>query len=121
MRQIKLSNGVEIRAYVGDGVGRGLVIYVSRPVDKGPDKEQGQWGHPIPHKDLPRVIRLLEWYEKQAMKLRYWEGTMWRHIASYKDDYPALPSTSSPYQAAFYRGHLRSHLHKCGCGKDRTK
>jgi hypothetical protein len=120
VRRLKLSNGVEITAHVGDGFDGASGIFVRQGSDVL-NKEGGQWGHAIPHKDLPKVIRLLAWYERAEMSLRHSEGRMWRHIAPYKYDYPALQDTDSPYQAAFYRGHLESHLRHCGCGKERSK
>jgi len=120
VRRIKLSNGVEITAYVGDGFDGGSGIHVKQGVYPD-EKEGGQWGFPVPHKELPKVIRLLDWYEKAEMRLRHYEGKMWRNISSYQYDYPAIKSTDSPYQAAFLRGHLESHLKRCGCGKDRAK
>ncbi len=113
MKRIVCSNGVEISAYVGDGFDCASGIFVRRNT-RGPEKPAGQWGHVIPHKDLPKVIRLLAWYEKAEMSLRHYEGTLWRH--DFESDAPTLPDTPSPYQAAFYRGHLESHLRgRCGC------
>ena len=112
MKKITCSNGVTIRAYVGDGFDGGSGIYVDYESHNSP-KDEGEWGFPIPHKDLPKVIRLLAWYEKAEMELRHSEGKMWR--SHFDNDYPALKSTSSPYQAAFRRGHLESHLKRCGC------
>src|SRR5271157_2312119 len=110
MKQIKLSNGLVIRAHVGDGFYGGSGVFVQ--YDDHAKGEGGQWGFPIPHKDLPKVIRLLAWYEKAEMKWRHWEGTVWRHTSE-TYDYPALESESSPYQIAFRRGHLESHLKRC--------
>lgn len=114
MRRVRCSNGVKIVAYVGDGFDGGSGVFVDRNTT-GPEKPAGEWGHLIPHRDLPKVIRLLAWYEKAEMELRHSEGKMWRHI--FEDDNPALPTVDSPYLAAFYRGHLESHLRKCGCKK----
>ena len=111
MKQIKLSNGLEIRAYVGDGFDGGSGVYITE--NRTVPTLKGRWGFPIPHKDLPKVIRLLAWYEKAEMSLRHWEGKMWRHIS--EDDYPALNDSGDPYQITFRRGHLESHLRKCGC------
>ena len=111
MKKLVLSNGVVIRAYVGDGFDGSSHIYLDDPA-RGLGLE-GQWGFPIPHKDLPKVIELLVWYEREEMKGRHLEGASWRK--TFDKEYPALPSVSNPYQVVFYRGHLESHLKRCGC------
>ena len=115
MRAVKCSNGITIIAYVGDGFDGGSGIFIGE--NRQQPSLEGQWGFPIPHKDLPKVIRLLKWYEKEEMRLEAESGKLWRR--TFKDDYPALKATGNPHKIAFYRGHLESHLKGCGCKEKR--
>jgi len=108
MKKLTLSNGVTIRAYSGDGFDGSSGIYLSYDRKKDPEQVEGEWGYPIPHKDLPKVIKLVDWYIKEEMRRREWEGSIWRNT---KDEYPALKDESNPYQLAFRLGHLKAHLH----------
>lgn len=107
MRIIKCSNGVTIRAYVGDGFDGASGVYVQKGNDAWAKAES--FGFGIPHKDLPKVIRLLEWYVKKETELRMKEGMMWRHTFE-KGDSPRLESEANPYAIMFRIGHLKSHL-----------
>ena len=108
MKEILLSNGVHIEAFVGDGFDGGSGVYVHYKDRSGPERP-GLFGYPIPQQDIPAVLKLLRWYAEQETKLRHWEGKHWRNMSW---DSPRLPSESNPYQITFYIGHLESHLSK---------
>lgn len=107
MRMVKCSNGVTIRAHVGDGFDGASGVYVQKGNDAW--AQAAPFGFDIPHKDLPKVIRLLEWYVKAETRLREIEGKMWRNTFE-KGDNPRLESESNPYSIVFRIGHLKSHL-----------
>lgn len=114
MRMIKCSNGVTIRAYVGDGFDGASGVYVQKGNDAWAKSES--FGFDIPHKDLPKVIRLLEWYIKAETRLREEEGKLWLNVFETGDG-PRLESEANPYQIIFRIGHLKSHL-RTRRGKD---
>ena len=108
MKELTLSNGVTIRANVGDGFDGSSGVYVNQG-----RAEKGMWGFPVPAKDRKAVIKLLRWYVKEEMKLRRWEGVSWRYLDG---GLPAIESECNPYQIMFRIGHLegwpRSQKHK---------
>ena len=102
MKKLKLSNGFIITAYVGDGFDGHSGICYEAPTYDYPSHTNC----PIPKIDALRVAKLLEWYEKNEMALRLYEGTIYVGTGNRDETVVSIGECSSPYQAAYYRGGL---------------
>jgi len=104
-KHLKLSNGFEIHAFVGDGFDGSSYIYYNGPSMEFKKPES----IPIPRKDAQKVIKLLDWYEKKEMALRLSEGCIYVGMGE-RDKDCTIGDCSSPYQAIYFRGGLQRFL-----------
>jgi hypothetical protein len=110
MREIILSNGVEIYAYAGDGFDGSSHVNVGYAIEH-PDYHlfRNPTEVPIPKQDARKVAELLDWYVKQEMALRHSEGRIYLVTAMASDTLSIPTDLSSPYQATYFSGGLKRY------------
>ena len=102
MKTLKLSNGTELTAHVGDGFDGMSGLYITTK-DKSIKFEENV---EIPKKDLKKVISFIKTYIKEEMGLHEREGGI--SLIHGKIEIPS--DLSSPYKAIYYLGYLKSQL-----------
>jgi len=110
-KKVVLSTGFTIEAYVGDGFDGASGVYFKAP-EGHPDRHKQLDQLTVPKQDAYKVAQLLDWYQREEMKLRRSEGLIY---CDYFSESIVIDRCSNPYLATFFAGNcfkLAGRKHK---------